>query len=385
MKIGILTLHYIPNMGAVLQAYATQKIFEKLLPNDIVEIIDYRSDNREYKYSLCNTISHSKKSKNIMRLIRLPYDILLYQPLYRLRKTLENFYNEEMNLSNQFSKGGLLEEQHKYDVIIIGSDQVWNPYIVDEDYTYLLDFYQGEKFNYASSIGLEVFPEKYKKIYSILLKSFKFISCRESRGAEILSDLTNHYVKEVLDPTLLITKVQWVEFAQKSKIKKIKLPYICVYMVNFSERMKAFAEKLKQEMRYEIIYISTPAFEKNLRKENAVSNITPYDWISLIYDAAFVVTNSFHGIAFSLNLNKQVFIETESKQCLTMSRLCNIVSNFKLEDHVLTDESLNDFLKNTKPIDYDSVNKILFERRNESYDYLQRIIDEIKLSNSIHL
>ena len=256
----------------------------------------------------------------------------------------------------------------RYDRIIVGSDQVWNPTVTGNDLNYYLAFSDEDKQKaaYAPSFGISQIPEEDRDHIAELLVQFKYLSVRESQGHQIIRDLIGREVPVVLDPTMLILPEIW----RKQK-KQMKLPagkYVLFYTIKPSLDLRQFAQKLADQNGLNLITIGGRLREFLDYSKHPVSGVGPREFLSLIDGAEYVVTNSFHGTAFSIILQKNFYVEYSSD---TNSRLMNIVDTFKLYDAVVDCDTLD---KPHVQIDYDKVARILDVERKKSLEYLNGIV-----------
>jgi hypothetical protein len=376
MKTGIMTLHYIPNYGAVLQAYALEKYIECKLKNNknhsIIEIIDYRQDNRERLYSRKTALDYFLKNKNLKNFAVFIKTLVSSKDLYKLRKLCMTFIKNEMHLSKRYYKENLNDTNKDYDAIIVGSDQVWNP-LLAIDHVYLLEFYKGEKYSYASSIGLPELPENEKEYYKEQLSSFAKISTRESVGKNIIEGISPDLKAEaVLDPTLLIHSSEWFKLAEKSKLNFAD-GYILVYIVKDSPYLLAAAKDISDRLGKKTIYISTPALARNktLKNRGGRCDYSIYDWLYLFKHAGLVITNSFHGTAFSVNFQKNVYVEMNNPNMRATTRISDLVHRFGLQEQVIDGK---DKIDNFNNMDYTRITQLLNVERKKSMEYLDRVL-----------
>lgn len=379
MKIGILTLHYIPNYGAVLQCYALQEYLEQY---GNVELIDYRQLEREQNFSNKGYIEFCREQKSIIGIIKLPYKCWKNRYIHSFRKQLEKFYAEKYRLTFYTQKNGLNQITKKFDAMVIGSDQVWNPKVLDNDYSLMLNFYKGLKYSYASSIGVDKISRNDELQYKKYLSEFRYISCREKTGCELVNRIFDYKICEnVLDPTLLLNQEYWYTFCASQETNHEKeMKYVMLYTVKVDEYIVEFAQKLAKEKGIQLVCVASPGVytnQKVIRKLKGVCSVSPEKWVALVKNANYIVTNSFHGVAFAINLEKQCFIHMDKnidKNC-TNSRLENIIEMFHLNDSVIEQNKSNKYCVR---MNYESINQILEVKREESTRYILSMIEDIR-------
>lgn len=324
MKIGIITFHRALNYGAVLQAYALQQFLDRIGIEN--EIIDYRCSYIEDFYKpiketpFSNPAMFAKEvvysSKNILKRRRFEEFILQYIKVSRIVQTLDEL--RQMN--------------KEYDFFVAGSDQIWNMRWSGFDTAYFLDFADDQKkYSYAASFGFDEIPEDQKDKYHTMLQSFQKLSVRENTGKKIIKDLLQREAVVHIDPTCLIEKSQW----EKISIKPEENGYVLVYMLDKSEELLNYAERIAQERGMKIIRILD-----TLRKDRKHDNrgfISPAEFIGLFANAGYVITNSFHGLMFSTIFEKDFCLQYQKREGAPNSRLRDFVKAYALEGSVMID------------------------------------------------
>lgn len=289
----------------------------------------------------------------------------------------ENFYKKNIKFTKSCKNMPELEDLNKeYDSFVCGSDQIWAPSSFDSHY--FLDFVRDEKkiFSYAPSVGLpEIEDKNIKNRMAELVKRFSHISVREKQGATLIANLIKRSVETVLDPTLLLNKEEWLKkssnFAEKLK------PYLLVYMLGKNENHWKSIYEIAKVKNLEVKII--PSFFKDLNRKGCIKEpIGPDDFLSLINNAEFICTDSFHGLVFSLNFNKQFCIFERFKKNdkkSQNSRIYNILNLFKIEGHLISDiipESIY------KEINYKETNTALKIEKDKSLKYLKNTLNSIE-------
>lgn len=363
-KVGIITFHRAVNYGACLQAYALKETLSNL--GVAVEIIDYRSRDVEdiYRQAIRKGAGIKTILKNILTWSvqkKRNQAFLLFLENNVLCKGAKSIYQtEELEALNQ-----------KYDIFISGSDQVWSPLCIANDKAYMLDFVRDEskKYSYAASFG--VVNEQYMSNEEIkqLLRSYAFHSVREQKGIEILHDMLGESVKkntaQHVDPTFLLEKDKWT--ALTHRVEKDK--YVFVYSLSMPNEIIEYAEKIAA-----VKHLQVKCFTLNnlfaMLHPNKVITGSPVDFLSYIANAEYVVTNSFHGTAFSIIFNKNFSVIKNVNPNHDNSRLTNVLNMLGLEDRFVAG---NEDFHSLKPINYAEINRKVAMMRHESMEYLRRI------------
>lgn len=359
MKVGILTFHRALNYGAVLQALGLVKTVEKLGVD--ANVIDYRCKTIEDDY---RNIKIEKGSfiKDVVN------SALSYKTRKRKKNTFRAFCNNNLNLSSNayYSNEDLSKLNDQYNTFITGSDQVWDNKCANFDEAYFLTFVNdsNKKNSYAASFAFGELPQGLEDEYKERLKNFNSISVREEKGKNIFSKLLNRDIHIDLDPTLLLDKEEWISYTEKNNESE---KYILIYTVNQPRELFSYAEELSKSTGYKLIYINDSLNKKvNAEYKRGVS---PSEFLTLFANAEYVLTNSFHGTAFSIIYEKKFIVEINSKKNKINYRSKNLLSMLSLEDRIL--DGTND-IKNS--INYVDVKNKLDQERKLSIEYLSSIV-----------
>ncbi len=359
MKIGTLTYHDTTNYGAVLQAYALQKKINDLGYD--CEIIDYKCDAITQRYK----IKKLSECKNLKQLVK---SILTNRNSKILKNKFKNFEKNYQKLSSKsYYKSDIIDTNRIYDKFVVGSDQVWNLELSGEDATYFLDFVDSDekKLSYAASFGYSKVPDKYLDITKENLSKFNNILVREEQGKKIVKNLLNRDVEITLDPTLLLNSSDWNNIIDKTNIENINYDYILLYIIAPNNDIIEFARKLAKKKNCKIIYINHSY--KNVIGVKNVKTAGPDEFLYYLKNAKYIVTTSFHGVAFSINFKKQFFYALSKETNNFNSRIENLVNLLGLEDRTID----KDFSK-YKTINYENVYSKLDEQRTLSQNELRK-------------
>ena len=293
-------MHKVLNYGSALQAYALQTVINKLGHN--AEIIDYIYPNEYHKKNV-------SQPNGWILLIKTIIDFLRGFPKKRKELSFKKFYKEQFKLSKTYnSMEELKNDPPVYDVYMTGSDQVWNPNSIHEDTSFMLSFTDSpNKVAFSASFAKGVIPEKYKTLYAAELSKYKQIYMREKGGSKIIKELIGVDSEVVFDPTLLLDKNEWKVIADKSNIK-INKPYILVYVLGYMFNVYPYIYDLikyiQQQFDMHLIVLNmSNKYSCKLSNKTIIRDASIYDFVKLFSDASLVITDSFHGTAFSLNLN----------------------------------------------------------------------------------
>lgn len=368
MKVGIMTWFQYHNYGTSLQVTGIYKILKKYGYEPAV--INYReSGNPIFKHRT----GILKESFDIIRGRLRDHSYHRYEEKEREDK-FDEFLGENLKFTKPVQLMSELESLNdEFDAFICGSDQIWAPSVFNTHY--YLDFVleDNKKIAYAPSVGLpQIDDENVRQQIKKYASKFSSISTREEQGSHIISKIIGRDVETVIDPTLLLTNGEWDELASNNY--ENSAPYLLVYMLGKNERYWKIIEKLAKQLELEIKII--PVFFKDLDRSGCIKEpVGPADFLSLIKNADYVCTDSFHGVAFSINYGKKfsVFERFKKNDKLNQnSRIYNVLNMFQLTSR-LVDNNLNNV--NFNDINYSRVHKKLREERQRSIRYL---LDSLK-------
>ncbi len=356
MKVGIVTYHNGSNYGAALQAFALQEA-EKKLCNE-VEIINY--DNRFISQGL----DRIRFSFSVLGFYNCLFDIVHFFSNGRKISKFKTFFKEHYQLTSLMSSEQLKISGLDYDLGVSGSDQIWNPRLSGKlDDVYFLNFGKFKsKISYASSFG----NYKYEDVdinnrVKELLQGYSKVSTREK--ADKLEEIINRKVISVCDPTLLLNKEEWSTLLQLNNHKR--KGYLLIYTLADMDNVISIAKIIAKERNLDIINIGQ-AFGHFFDVKN-ILDAGPKEFIELFYNADYVVTNSFHGTAFSVNFQKQ-FVSVRHPK--SPERAVSFLKRIGMNDRLVIDATQS-IPKDITAEEYNMINDKLNEIREESYSYLR--------------
>lgn len=368
MKIDIITRHSVPNYGSLLQSYATQKVIEEIGFES--EIINYTRYEERYN-NLVNTLIKGKKwdkniiTRTIYKMIQEPNYTKMYRRFEKYRK---NFLKE-----SRIEYGSLQELRDNVpeaDVYCSGSDQIWGKIgTVEYDEAYFLKFIEDRAkrcIAYSSSFGKEEIDGNLEKNIKKLLENYSDILVREDTAKSILKKHGIENVEQVLDPTLLLTKNQWSDLANKVKNKHKK--YILVYQLHDNKRFDKYAKEFSKKTGLKLLRIS-PSIYHITRSGKLVYLPDQYEFLSLFQNAEYVLTDSFHATVFSIIFNRRFVDILPGK---TSTRIISILKLTGLQDRILTE--YDDFSFINKTINFSECNTIIENERKRSIELLKKAI-----------
>ena len=365
MKIGILTFHCAHNYGAVLQCYALQETLRQM--GHEVEVIDYRPDYLVKPYKWFDI--HWFISRNPINAARkFSKEIVLLLTRIKRYRAFEKFISSRLNVSDRVNFDSI---PSKYDIYIMGSDQIWNPYIThgfEPAYFGKFKFSKEKRkyIAYAASMETKSLGEKAQNFYKQTLKNFDAVSVREFQLATLLQPLTDKKIETVLDPTLLADSSIWNKIAKRPKINQ---KYVLVYQVR-GEKQNILSVANKIACQLNAVVVEVTSWFSIQFKRIKIQNAAPEEFLGLIKYASFVVTTSFHGTAFSVIFNRPFYCIRLDDGCDTRSM--SLLKNIGLENRMIT-KDLNPV---PSGIDYVEANKRVADLRKMSMNFLIKNIGE---------
>lgn len=362
MKVGISTIIDFDNYGNRLQNYASQQVIKSLgvesetLPRVIFCGIKWQLKKLVFPPLVYLYDKSSKK------------DIAKLNQKLREKRFMD-FTNRYINSSKQFI--GSYEElkllSSKYNFVITGSDQVWNyNFRPNLDIDFLQFVNQSQRIAYAPSFGVSSIPKEHVNQYTDYLNDMNFLSVREHAGQKIIKDLTGRDAEVLVDPTMMLSKDEWLNITKKPKCtpnKKFLLTYV---LGNQTENFKSFIEKLAKEKDLEILNLLNP-------NDKYIHSVDPSEFIYLINNADVMVTDSFHGAVFSILMQTPfVIFERQDSNISMNSRIETLVSTFNMESRLSRNiHSVDDVFN----ISFEHIDGILEYERNKAIQYLKQAFE----------
>ena len=352
MKIGILTQHFLLNYGGIIQNFALQQVLLKLGHEPLT-----------FEHDTCYSRTRwlLRTAKQILKTRSLKG--LPVYPVYQGRVGNKNFIKFVLkNIRSVTVKDFTPDLTQKYglDAYIVGSDQVWRPAfnLGPRLGNMFLDFADEnvKKLSYAASFGCKEweYTEEQELQCGKLAKRFDAISVREASGVDLCKEHFGVDATLVLDPTLLLNKEDYGKVCHDVPKKE---KHIFVYSLVVSEGVLAVAEKVAEAMGLSIIVKQAG---RKVKKEDTIE-----DWFAEFRDADYVVTDSFHGMVFSIIFNKPFSIVMNPSG--GNDRYLSLLSQLGLMERIVSDELQPVF----SAIDWSDVNHRLTELRKASFEFLK--------------
>lgn len=362
MKIGILTYHRAENYGALLQAYALRTYLQS--KGHEVSFVDYWPDYHVNYFKLFawkRFMAANWKGK-IEYLLGATVWLC---PRMTRSKRLQRFIHERLGVTGKPRYNENTKATEHYDVVVYGSDQIWRKQNMggvgfDDWYFGAENVVADKKIVYAGSMGTVKTTEKDDAYVKKMMQNFERISVREADLDSYLKGL-GVASQQVIDPVFLLSKEEWEAVADK---KQEKRKYILFYnLLNKPESVR-FAERLSKETGLPIKELNKKMSFKHLGKRY-ISGASVEEFLRMIKDAEYVVSNSFHGVAFSIIFEKQFFAVGMGEKS---NRVETLLANAGIPERYVQGEGVP--MIQGKFIDYAKVNESLLDALNVSKSYL---------------
>ena len=357
-----ITFHSAHNYGAVLQAYALQQTFLKLgFSNQII-------NSSKDKNSIFKQVRLASAKAFVAGIIENALRASQYAKMRNSYLRFESFINDELSLTKKYQTiEELRSEPPSADCYIAGSDQVWNA--VNGCFpAFFLDFGTAKtrRVSYAASMGTYNLSTENEKELVGYLRTFSKISVRESEAGKYIEERTACKCLVNVDPVFLLNENEWGKVCAEPQFKD---KYILCYPLMQDRALNPILQKLKKLTGLPVVLLSQNA--RNVVKgDRYVRDAGPKEFLSLIKNAEYVVTTSFHGTAFSVIFQRK-FFSMPAKHSPT--RVYNILEKLKLQERIVN--SADDVKQ--LDIDFSMSNIILKAEREKSFGYLRNImVDE---------
>ncbi len=375
-KIGIMTWFQYHNYGTALQVTALSETIKNMGYEPIV--IQYHAKNKPV--SVCRESIAVSIGTKVVSVIKNSYYKNFSCSIRE--KHYNDFYDKYIRFT---SRCDLLSElqllNNELDAFVCGSDQIWAPSCFDQHY--FLDFVSNDnkKIAYAPSVGLPSIEDEYiKEQIKELTSRISFLSTREESGSKIIADLIGKEVATVLDPTLLLNADEWNAFCSDICINE-NSEYMLVYMLGKNEWQWKEIYRIANELKLNVRVI--PVFLKDKNRPGCINNpVGPAEFLSYVKNAAYVCTDSFHGLAFSVNYHKKFTVFERFKvndKINQNSRIYNLLDLFHLRNRLFVNKSSIKMVY--EQIDYNQVDEYRNIYKEKSMAFLKHSLSSATENN----
>ena len=369
ITVGIVTINDYKNYGNRLQNYA----LTSLLKSEGYSILNgiWVSTKQSYVAN-----SGSCVVKTLKRLLPFPCvkpritpaapasTALLREREIRFVDFVKSYSDSIEPIVTKTNKQALeLLHQHGVSFFVVGSDQVWNPHYEGRDYEFLTFAPKDKRLSFAASIGVDEIPQRQVKRFKKNLSKMKYLSVREQRAVEIIKELTGRDADLTLDPTLLLEPEKW-QVAVKKPDLALENRYICTYFLGeVPEAVDRFARET-----------GLPVYALNSEGSPELFVLDPGEFLYMIQSAAYVLTDSFHAVAFSIKFHKEFYVfDRKQKGVESMfSRIETITKRFNLENRI---QSRDAIVEQPPVVHWESIDRELLKEKTVS---MQRLINAME-------
>lgn len=375
MKLGGLTW-WRYNYGSILQAYALQTQLNSYDNVDYEIICQYGK-----KVASADNLKQKLKKLGIRKTARRAFWKFGLKKLRLRNEKIQRFMDEKLIVSERdYLDGDLSSANEIYDGFVCGSDQIWNPELVELDSIYWLRFAEKgkKKIAYAPSVGVKTFTPSQKETVRENLSGFTAVSSREESGTKAIREaMGDDSCVTVLDPTLMVDRELWDGMCAPRKYGE---PYLFVYMLRGTKAQRKLAEDFAREHGLKIV---TMPFLDNEKisvydfkfGDYKLWDADPAEFISAIRYADYVITDSFHSMVFSCLYHRPFFVFPKIGKA-QLNRLVGLMEAFNIKSRMINEKMEASELDAFREIDWDSFEEILSRKRKFSRAFLERAISE---------
>lgn len=376
MKLALVIFPFHPSHGCILQTYALYTELKKMGHN--VTIINRKSPLVSFKGFLYRTVANIKGRLQGSYLGPIFYFGNSPKAIMRkLQPFVDSHFGDDVVTIYSHDETVSLVNKQSFDAFIVGSDQVWRPKYVPDIYHYYLDFVpensSAKRIAYAPSFGTEdwEYSEEQYVLCLKLIKRFKAISVREKSGVDLCKKHFNVDVEKVLDPTLLLTKDDYIRlFDGKDNCKEKTLSY---YFLDESGDKMAFMKTIANKLGLNGHRINTKTEDRNAKLKDRIAPSIE-EWLGGFAKSEFVIVDSFHAMVFAILFNVPFIVVVNAAR--GMARFTSLLDLLGISDRLVTDVTIVPFDLLNKSIDWNKVNGTLATERNRCLLFLQNALSE---------
>lgn len=367
-KIGIITLNGYFNYGNRLQNFALQetlKTYDYEVETIWIKKVSSKANSNLLK-KVFRTITDLslilKKINNLRYLNKLNFKREL-----KFKDFSKEYINEtSFHITENYLPQELLSE---YDYFVTGSDQVWNPYMTNASSLYFLTFApERKRISYSPSFGISEIPDEHVLKYKKWLTDMNSISVREEAGATIIKQLTDRDASVLVDPTLLLSKEDWLSVAKPAVNKPKKDILLTYFLGEVPKKTQKLINKNRKIKKLTVVNLANPKY-----KEFYLTD--PSEFLDYISTSKLFMTDSFHGSVFSILFETPFIVTNRKGQLNSMnSRITTLLSIFNLENRHINKVKQKEIFN----VDFTHVDPILKEERNRAFEYLRVALSQDK-------
>ncbi len=371
-EICISTFYGTENYGSNIQAVGLARTLEKMgCRVFFIGTFKVRAFKLRHPVLLyARIINRINKRKNKAFFLPEPY-----QKSEKRIKRIKAFKEAQFQTKSIITSADWEETIRNRTIFAAGSDIIWNP-ARGYPAAFFLDYayYSGlPRFSYATSVGAQSLPRKYYRAYRRYLGSMVEVGVREQSVADMLEPIIHRKVTKVADPSLLLTKEEWNEFAEKAEISVpiSREGYILCYFVMNDPRYWKYVKKIRETTKRQIVVLPMHHIDEE-QPYDIILDGTPYEFVWLIKNADYICTDSFHACAVSMLYQKDFYLLRRTRKAED-AKYDDFLNRYHLADRAVQDESV--FIVKPKT-DYSFAQKQLEEDRHFSMSFLRDALQQ---------
>ena len=361
-KIGILTFHWADNYGAMLQAFGLKTwLARRMYDPFIINYSPFRLRGREWLVPYVPL--KTAKSRLAFAIRRFGENIRTGNGWFMQKRNMRKFRKNYLTTAHKMPSRLRSLSAIDADAVIVGSDQIWNP-----DITFgLLPAYFGafedtrikKTIAYGASLGSNSLPEEYEAEFAGLLDSVDSISVREKGTVEYIKSHFHRKAVDVIDPVFLLNAGDWLAI----ETCPVQSDYIFYYEAEPNEDLRRAACKLAEEKGLKVIALAYRMSRPPL-PFHTVYSAGPAQFLGYIHQAKYVLTNSFHAVAFSLIFRKPFLVYNHR---LRGARIEDLLASLGMSERIATQNYNPDI---DSEIDWGELERRRLSKRKQSEDFL---------------
>lgn len=384
-KIGIITKYYnSANFGGLLQSFA---------------LTNYLRANGYNAFQICFDEKNNDKKIAESNLIKRFSELSFKEKLSAIKRKIKNIINRYLTIlflknKNKLRRQAFIDFRHKIphslrvynrntirevnseaDFFITGSDRVWSEKTIGDEY-YLTFVESARKISYAASLRANTLDSKQKASISEILNGFDAISVREKDTVTLLSDICEKLVHFVLDPSFLLPRSEWDKIADED-IFDCSFKYIFCYFLGDDISNRRLVKRFAKAKKLKIITLPFSKETFNIADfffgDSRLTDVTPNRFLSLIRNAEYVFTDSFHASVFSLIFHRQLFIMPRAEMKDSGTRIESLISIAGIEERFYRKANIKTLLSQDE-IEYPAVEDRIQNYRKQSCDFLREAL-----------
>lgn len=339
MKIAILTQPLGRNYGGIMQAWALQQVLKKMGHEPVT--IDRQPDARGLAYRSARTVYRAlRKALGKGKSPVFPEHVIPIVTKHTRDFIRANLTMSPMIDSTEKLRAHFIEEG--YEAVIVGSDQTWRPIYSPNIYNFFLDFLQHEtlkKVAYASSFGVDhwEFNKRQTLKCAALATKFDYVSVREESGVRLCAENLRVTAEHVLDPTLLLSSDAYIELLEQNNSTNKGRGGLYTYFLDQTEKKNKIVEIVAGRLGLHELKNQPSRGEQSWPRGSVHDYVMPpvTDWLSGFHNASFVVTDSFHGMVFSIIFRKPFIVVKNDLR--GAARFESLLKQLSLEERLISD------------------------------------------------